>query len=108
MVCLPPAAFTGAMSNSPPSFSKSYYLDSVSDDVEDDRLLTFVTCTDADGEDLKVNITSALPFHTRMVASDGFANQVDIAALTSRWRAVESPLLLHTATVLQVTWPWLC
>lgn len=96
MVCLPPAAFTGAMSNSPPSFSESYYLDSVSDDVEDDGLLTSVTCTDADGENLTVNVTSDLPFHTRVDPSDGFANQFDIVIMGSADLSMESSGITFT------------
>ena len=96
MVCLPPAAFTGAMSNYPPSFSESYYLDSVSDDVEDDGLLTSVTCTDADGENLTVNVTSDLPFHTRVDPSDGFANQFDIVIMGSADLSMESSGITFT------------
>lgn len=96
MVCLPPTAFTGSMSNSPPSFSESYYLDSVSDDVEDDGLLTSVTCTDADGEDLSLNITSDVPFRTRVVASEGFTNQFDIVIVGSADLSMESSGITFT------------
>ena len=84
------------MSNSPPSFSESYYLDSVSDDVEDDGLLTSVTCTDADGEELTVNVTSALPFRTRVVASDVFVNQFEIVVVGSADLSMESSGITFT------------
>ena len=71
----------GAMSNSLPAFSELYYLDSVSEFVEDDELLTSVTCTDADGEGLTVNVTPGLPFDTRVVSSDVFRNQFGIVVV---------------------------
>lgn len=76
-------ALTGALSNSPPSFSESYYVDSVSEEVENDGLLTTVTCSDSDGEDLILNVTSDLPFRTRVVASGVSPNQFDIVVADS-------------------------
>ena len=58
-------------------------MDSVSEEVENDGLLTSVTCSDADGEDVILNVTSDLPFRTRVVASDDSPNQFDIVVADS-------------------------
>lgn len=58
-------------------------MDSVSEDVENNGLLTSVSCSDVDGGNLVVTVASSLPFTTRVTASGIFPNEFDIVVASS-------------------------
>ena len=58
-------------------------MDSVSEDVQNDGLLTSVACSDVDGDNLVVSVTSSLSFETRVTASDTFTDEFDIIVASS-------------------------